>query len=269
MKTIFALAGLALTLCSLCPAQEGGTQRLVVPARNSSRPRKVTVHVMNGSVTVKAYAGKEVIVEAGPRTSRNPRRPETVDGMHRLDLPPRGLTVEEDDNQIKVSPGPMFHGPLTITVPADTSLDLHTMHGELNVEGVHGELVVDCLNGKANLTNVSGNVLAHSQNGAIKVIMDRVDAGKPLSFITLNGAIDVTLPADYKGNVKISSLHGAIYTDFEMKIGPGSITQSNSTSDGRFRVTVGDRGYSGTINGGGAEATFKSLNGPIYIRKKK
>jgi hypothetical protein len=270
MKTTFALAGLALALCSLCPAQDSSAERIVVPARNSSRPRKVTAHMINGSVTVKAYAGKEVIVEAAPGISRSSNRPAMVDGMHRLDLPPRGLTVEEEENQIKVSPGPMVHGPLTITVPVDTSLDLHTMHGEINVEGVHGELVVDCMNGKATLTNVSGNVLAHSLNGAIKVTMDRVDANKPLSFITLNGSIDVTLPADYKGNVKVSSQHGAIYTDFDIKIGPGTITQPNTSSEpGKFRLTIGDRAYVGTINGGGAEATFRSLNGPIYIRKKK
>jgi len=270
MKTTFALAGLALALCSLCPAQDSSAERLVVPARNSSRPRKVTAHMINGSVTVKAYAGKEVIVEVGSSPSRSSRGPATVDGMHRLELPPRGLAVEEEDNQIKVSPGPMLHGPLTITVPVDTSLDLHTSHGEINVEGVHGEVVVDCLNGKAILSNVSGNVLAHSLNGAIKVTMDRVDASKPLSFITLNGTIDVTLPADYKGNVKINSSHGAIYTDFDIKIGPGTITQPNTSGEpGKFRVTIGDRGYSGTINGGGAEATFRSLNGPIYIRKKK
>src|SRR2546423_11561719 len=121
MKTTFALAGLALALCSFCPAQDSGSQRVVVPARNSSRPRKVTAHSVNGSITVKAYSGKEVIVEAGTGGPHSSRGPAMVDGMHRLDLPPRGLTVEEEDNQIKVNAEPMARGPLTITVPVDTS----------------------------------------------------------------------------------------------------------------------------------------------------
>src|SRR4051812_28777072 len=101
MKTTFALAGLTLALCSLLPAQDAG--RVVVPARNSSRPRKVTVHLMHGGITVKTHAGKEVIVEAEASMPQPPRRgAATVDGMHRIDVPPRGLTVEEEDNQISI-----------------------------------------------------------------------------------------------------------------------------------------------------------------------
>jgi DUF4097 and DUF4098 domain-containing protein YvlB len=268
MKTTFALAGLALALSTICPAQDNSGERVVVPARNSSRPRKVTVRSNNGPITVKTYAGKDVIVETLAGEARRDRRP-APEGMRRIDALPRGLTVEEQDNQIEVHQSVMSHGTLTITVPADTSLDLHSLHGEVNVDGVHGEIVVDSLNSRVNVTNVSGNVLAHSLNGGIKVTMDRVDPAKPLSFITLNGTIDVTLPADYKGNVRASTHNGAIYTDFEFRLGAGVITRSNDTGDGKYKVKIDEDGITGTINGGGPEATFKSHNGTIYIRKKK
>ena len=97
----------------------------------------------------------------------------------------------------------------------------------------------------------------------------KVDATKPLSFSTLNGTIDVTLPADFKANVKLNTNHGEIWSDFDFKLGGGGgITQQNNTSDGKFRVTV-DRNITGTINGGGSEATFHTFNGKIYIHKKK
>ena len=52
-------------------------ERVVVPARNTTHPRKVDVNLMGGSITVKAYAGKEVIVEArggsGPSRTRRDR----------------------------------------------------------------------------------------------------------------------------------------------------------------------------------------------------
>src|ERR1035441_6194549 len=88
-----SLLGLTLTVCSLGLAQDTNGERVVVPARDTTHPRKVDVNVMGG-ITVKAYAGKEVIVEAGGgRHSRrdSDRAPE---GMHRLDLPERGLSVE-------------------------------------------------------------------------------------------------------------------------------------------------------------------------------
>src|SRR3954453_264798 len=98
MKHMFALTGITLAVCSLAHAQESTGERVVVPARNSSRPRKLDVSIMHGAVTVKAYNGKEVIVEA--KHSERARTPETVAGMRRIDLPVRGLTVEEEDNVI-------------------------------------------------------------------------------------------------------------------------------------------------------------------------
>src|SRR5262245_53608128 len=122
MKSTFALAGIALALCTLAPAQEN-TDRVVIPARNSTRPRKVTASTMQGSITVKGYNGKEVIVESSGTTARS-NRPATVDGMRRIDVP-RGLSVEEQENQINIRVSPPGHGGIVITVPTDTSLDLH------------------------------------------------------------------------------------------------------------------------------------------------
>jgi hypothetical protein len=272
MKPTYAIIGLALVLTPAVPAQDTGGERVVVPARNTSRPRKVTAHLMSGSITVKAYSGKDVIVESTEGSASRSRRyreaPPPPPGMHRLDVPPPGLTVEEEDNQITVKA--QLHTGLVISVPPDTSLDLHTMSGAIDVEGVKGEIVVDTMNGKASLSNVGGNVLAHSMNGPLMVTMNAVDPAKPLSFTTMNGTIDVTLPADYKGNVKLNTGHGAIYTDFDVRLGGGTITQPNRSADGRFTLNLDrDRTLTGTINGGGPEATFKTFNGTIYIRKKK
>jgi hypothetical protein len=267
MKRHGALMGIAIAVCSAGLAQEAGGERVVVPARNSTHPRKVDVNLMGGSISVKGYAGKEVIVEG--RNSRT-RAPEDrrADGLRRLDLPPRGLSVEEQDNVVTVRMQGSSQGSVAISVPPDTSLTLHTMHGEIDVEGVKGEMDVNSMNGAITLNNVSGSVLAHSMNGAMKVVMNGVDQSKPLSFSTMNGTIDVTLPADFKANAKIRTDHGEIYSDFDFKLGGGTITQQNDTSDGKFKVKM-DRTITGTINGGGTEATFKTYNGTIYIRKQK
>ena len=47
---------------------------MVVPARNTTHARKVDVNLMGGSITVKSYAGKEVIVEARGSSGRSERR---------------------------------------------------------------------------------------------------------------------------------------------------------------------------------------------------
>jgi hypothetical protein len=277
MNRSFALTGIFIALCAGAFAQDPDSERVVVPARNSTRPRKVDVSLTSGGIFVKASAGQDVIVEAKGSESAHRRVNEKqnardaaarAEGLHRLDAAPRGLTVEESDNLITVRAPSLRSAELTISVPTGTSLTLRTMSGPIQVDGVKGEFDLNTMNGTLTLNGVSGSILAHSMNGPIKATMDSVDQSKPLSFSTMNGTIDVTLPADLKANVKLRTDHGAVYSDFEFKLGPGVITQRNDTADGKFRVKM-DSTISGAINGGGVEATFKTYNGTIYLRKKK
>jgi DUF4097 and DUF4098 domain-containing protein YvlB len=199
---------------------------------------------------------------------RNP----APDGLKRLDLPGRsGLEVEEEDNVINIHTHPSANANLTITVPVNTSLDLKgTNGGHISVDGVNGEIDVNNLNGPIELTNISGSVTAHSLNGSVKVSMNRVDPGKQLSFSTLNGSIDVALPATLKANLKLKSDNGSIFTDFDVKFDGSSskpITESDNGKNGKFRVRF-DKTIYGTINGGGPEVSIQSFNGRISIRKK-
>jgi len=267
MKRTLVLTGLILTLGVLAGAQDITGDRVVVPARNSSRPRLIKANVSNGSITVKTHPGQDVIVETGSRHGRQADR--TVDGLRRLNLPPNGLEVEQDDNVITVHMnGEARNGSLILTVPVDTSLQLLSSNGALDVDGVHGELDLTSHNGAITAMNVAGTVVADTHNGALKVTMDRVDPNKPIAFTSYNGSIDVTLPADFKANVKLRASQGEVYTDFDVKLTPGqSITQPNNSPDGRFRVSTSQI-FSGTINGGGTDATFTTYNGKILIRKK-
>lgn len=268
MKRSLALMGLTLTVCALACAQDTTGNRVVVPARNTSHARVVNAASTHGSITVKAYNGKEVIVETPP-SSRAGRRSDdrTVDGLKRIDLPARGLVVEEEDNVITIrasTPGPEN---LVISVPADTSLHLKSTFGNVEADGVHGEVEATSTHGHVALTNISGTVVANSTNGSIKVTMDRVEPAKPMSFSTTNGSIDVTLPGDTKANLKLRAVRGSIWSDFEMKLSGGQPTTTNAGGDTRFRVEF-DRTIYGSINGGGTESSFYTVNGRIIIRKK-
>jgi DUF4097 and DUF4098 domain-containing protein YvlB len=194
--------------------------------------------------------------------------------MRRLDLPGAiGFDVDEADNVVNVKTSPRNKAAdLTITVPRRSSLDLKTLNnGDIFVEGVEGEIDADDLNGKVTLTHVSGSVVAHSLNGSLTVTIDREDPSKPMSFSTLNGDIDVTLPPTTKANVRMKTDNGSIYSDFEVKLAPQSspmTTDSGKQKDGTFRLRF-DRMLRGTINGGGPDYQFVSFNGQIYIRQRK
>ena len=127
------------------------------------------------------------------------------------------------------------------------------------------EIDASTTNGSVRLTDISGTVVAHSLNGSIRATVNRIDQTKPLSFSTLNGTIDVTLPSDSRANVKFKSDHGDIYSDFDIALtGTGATSEE---SGGSYRVRV-DKIIQGAINGGGVEASFYTLNGKIYLRKR-
>ena len=260
MKTIFALAGTAIVVCSLAAAQDSAG-RVVVPAPPGGHARQVNVHAINNSIAVKTNGGSDVIVEAGSHPAPS------AGGMRRIDGP-RGLTIDEADNVIEIHADPTLQGPLTITVPADVSVDLHTLNGNLSVEGVHGEVDTDTLNGRTELTGISGTVVAHSLNGAIRVAMDRVDPSKPLSFSSLDGSIDVALPADVKASVKFKTMRSEIYSDFEIRLGEPAPMQKDGAGAPRFRLRF-DNSFEGVINGGGVPVSFHTLHGTIYLRQTK
>ncbi|HET8547699.1 MAG TPA: DUF4097 family beta strand repeat-containing protein [Bryobacteraceae bacterium] len=244
--------------------------RVTVPLTDPAKPAVIRASLLSGSFSVRGYQGRDVIVEARGRAgeSRRRREPEEVGGMRRIDMAGTGLDIEENNNVVRIRSGHHSAVEIDLQVPYNTSLDLKTVNnGGIRVENVNGEIDVNSLNGAIALNNVSGSVLAHCLNGPVTVTFDKLTGGKPMSFSSLNGNIDVTFPADVKANVKLKTENGDIYTDFEI----AAITKplpAPEKSGGRFRVRF-DRAFYGSINGGGPEMQFTTLNGRILLRRKK
>ena len=138
----------------------------------------------------------------------------------------------------------------------NTSLELRTVNGgHIDVTGLNGDLDVQNVNGPVTLTNVSGSVSASTMNGALTVSLNRVAPNKPMSFSSMNGKVDVTLPADTKARLHLKTTRGEIYSDFDVKMEADNrkpLIKDSRRQDGKYRIRM-DRGLSGTINGGGPE----------------
>src|SRR5258708_36420270 len=198
LLTILAAAGVAAW------AQDASSEHITVPLSDPARRKMVKVSLINGSITVKAYNGKEVIVEARGDAGRGRRRPEPPAGMHRIDTSP-GLQVEESENTIVIGVSDINRtSEISLQVPMDTSLRLRSINGgNIGVEGVSGDLDIDNTNGNVTVSHVSGSVVAHALNGRVLVSLDRVTPNKAMAFSSLNGNVDISLPADVKANVKM------------------------------------------------------------------
>ena len=122
-------------------------------------------------------------------------------------------------------------------------------------------------------------------------------AGTPMSFTSLNGNVDVTLPGSTKANLKMRSDQGDVYTDFDVRTtaSPARATTGDARVDGRpgpvpsprpspnrrgrddrddpkdkakYRLEM-DRSIYGTVNGGGADFELRTFNGNVFLRKAK
>jgi len=268
-----------ITLACLAGAflfsQDMPADRATVPFSNPSKPGLVEVGVHNGGITIKGYDGKEVIVEAKVRERliQEEKPKKEVKGLHLIRVPGgTGLEIEEEDNVMEVNVSSLKQTiDLFIQVPYNTSLELSSHNnGDIVVENVNGEIEASNHNGMLTLTGISGSVVANTFNGSVTVTFVKVDPGKPMSFSTWNGDVDVTFPANIKARVKMKSERGDIYSDFDMQIdkSPQKTEEDERKEGGGYRISF-DKYIVGTINGGGPDYTFKNFNGDIYIRKSQ
>ena len=252
---------------ALAQSQTSG-DRIPVALSDPSRPARVKVSLVNGGITVKAYEGKEVVVEARVRNRENARN---EGGPKRLTISSTGLSVEEENNEVNINTDSYMHAiDVTVSVPVHTSLKLRAVNdGDIVVTGVDGELDVDDINGSVTLNNISGSAVAHALNGHLYATFTKVDPQKAMAFSSLNGDVDVTFPADLKANVSIRSDQGDVFSDFDVQLKAASsqpVVEDGRGHGGKYRVKI-DKTIHGTINGGGPEIQFRNFQGKIYIRK--
>jgi hypothetical protein len=261
--------GIALPTLRLDAQSPSGADRISVNLDDPSRPALVKASLVNGGITVKGHEGKEVIVEARPRNAEA-EKPGSG-GLKRLNIFRTGLTVEEENNEVRIgTDSHMRTIDLIISVPVRTSLKLSVVNdGDIIVTDVDGELDVNDVNGSVSLKNVSGSTVAHALNGRLLATFVKVNPQKPMAFSSLNGDIDVTFPADLKANLSIRSDRGDVFSDFDVQLqaaAPPQAVEDGRGKGGKYRVRI-DKTVRGTINGGGQEIQFTNFQGAIYIRK--
>jgi DUF4097 and DUF4098 domain-containing protein YvlB len=259
-------------------SQDARVDRATVPLSDPSRPVTLEASTFRGNLTVTGFNGQNVIVEARVRTGaltegeeEEYEADEKTKGMRLIKSGSTGLTITEENNVVKVGVQAMSRAvDLNIQVPFNTHLKLSAMmDGRLTVERVKGDHEIQNSNGPVVLNDISGSAVAASYNGELTVTFDTITPDKPMSFTTMNGDVDVTFPATLKADLKMKSMMGDIYSDYEVDIKPTPQQTGTAEKDesGKYRVAF-DKTIYGAINGGGAEFSFSTMRGNIYIRKK-
>ena len=275
-------------LCMQAFAQNTKTEEVVVPLTKANEAGTLVVNLINGSikvtgttgkeVVVKATAGtianrtkgtqtREVIVETGPE--RNRTKKEETNGLRRIPNDGLNLTVTEQNNTVRVENESVSRSvDLEIQVPKNFNLRLSTVNrGDILISNVKGTFELENVNGDIVLENVSGSAMANTTNGKVKANFLDWNSKNPMAFSTLNGNVDVTLPANAKFDVKLDSDRGQIYSDFDINAVAAKREAGKRSESGVYKVTLADA-VTGQVNGGGSEIMMKNMNGNIYLRKK-
>lgn len=235
-------------------ALTAAAQQVSVPFSGGSRPQTLRITLLNGAVEIHGYEGKDLLFQPGTGVNSGKHKDKEKKGPRPIDIA-NGYSVTEDNNVITIHGSGGGSPHLNLQVPTKTNLEIKcTNCGETQINDISGDIDINVTNGAIRLTGTTGAVLAHSLNSRVHATFDKVPQ-KPLSLSTLNGGLDVTLPADTKANLNLKTSNGKIYSDFDVRLGGGTLMQPG-------------KGLAGTINGGGIEVRLASFNGSIYLRKK-
>jgi hypothetical protein len=233
-------------LVSLADKEITGLNKSVTKFSDATKPGTLRVDLPGADIKIIGADVAEVTV-ASDMPDKDQGETDS-DGFRRLDDEVT-FEVTEKNNVITVALTGhdrwQGHGAdFVITVPRQTGIvvDGEANHsgGDVVIEGVEGDLDISSMNGDIELRDVVGATAVNSMNGEVSAFYKAAPA-KAVSLISMNGEIDLRLPADTKANLKMSTFHGNIRTDFGKDALKSKVESGGYTFFSRGRSEAGVR----------------------------
>ncbi|MBS1873811.1 MAG: hypothetical protein JSU00_11390 [Acidobacteria bacterium] len=155
--------------------------------------------------------------------------------------PGEGGRMQTRDNDTKVE--------FTVKTPKGVRLIAKTVNGSITITALQSDVDAHTVNGKINLST-TGVANAHTVNGGIEASIGNANWSDRLEFTTVNGGIELTVPAGLNAEVSAATVNGGMSTDFPL------------TVSGRW----GPKSLRGRIGSGGRQLKLSTVNGGIQLR---
>jgi len=158
---------------------------------------------------------------------------------------------------------------LDVILPNQTSLELITHNGTVQITDITGRVNATTHNGKATAENVSGTTVLKTHNGSVHcreisgdadlhthnggvdlVYAETAPSVCDVKIVTHNGGIGFTSPPDFSARVNASTNNGSVHTDLPITV-TGKVSKSR---------------LAGTIGTGEGKLHLETHNGSIRIR---
>ena len=158
-----------------------------------------------------------------------------------------------------------------IETPREVDVNLRTVNGRIKISGISGAIDATTVNDVIKLEGETGPIRARTTNGSIRAEIRQlsneaefsttngpIDVSArcgvaPVTALTTNGSINLTLPADFAGQLDAEARRGRVHSDFPIPV-VGKIRN-------RLNGEIGE--------GGEAVVKLRSTNGSIRLKRQE
>lgn len=226
---------------------------------------RLEIENINGGIEVTQGSGTTAVVEVYKTVTRGDGNlvkavMESTNGVMRvctiyLNRDPNRTTCRGENNSSRRGNGRNefdVEMRYVVRVPSRVRASLESVNGGIHVRGLDAPASASTVNGSIDFEGAGASEL-ETVNGRIRAVLTRADWSGNLDIETVNGGIELSLPANFAGELRGSTVNGGIDT-------------------GDFPVTVqgrwGPKSFRGTINGGGGKVlNLETVNGGVKISK--
>ena len=211
----------------------------------SGADKRVVILSASSNLTIEGVTGTEVIVESDKQEKEFPDEAQglkIVSPGGATDNTGIGANVQVEGNTLKIRlPKSKYYGNFVVKVPKDLNVSIKengNSYGKWFISGMKGEVEAETSYSTLNIKNVSGPIVARGGYGKIYVEYDQLSQSRPNS-ISASGAVDITLPADAKANLKVQATYADFFTDFD--VAPAKVEEVNDKGDKGEKGDKGDK----------------------------
>jgi DUF4097 and DUF4098 domain-containing protein YvlB len=211
---------------------------------------RVLLMGINGSIEITGDSDATSVTVAGTKLVESESLADATANLEFLNVivEERASEILVETDQPKDNGGRSFIVHYMIVVPEDMDVLIENVNGAVTARDIAGSVSVANVNGQIRLEDIRGNGTASVVNGQITA-----DARMPLDAIlllsTVNGAIDLEVPAN-------------VSADFDASVVNGTISLSNLPLVNPVRTA---NSLSGRLGGGQGEISLRTVNGTITV----
>ena len=158
-----------------------------------------------------------------------------------------------------------------IEAPREVDVNLRTVNGQIRVSGIQGAIDATSVNDTITLEDATGPIRARATNGSIRAEIGLLSedaefsttngligvevrhGSAPVTALTTNGSINLTLPTDFAGQLDAEARRGRVHSDFPIPV----VGKVKSQLKGK----IGD--------GGEVIVKLRSTNGSIRLKRQE